>query len=704
MTNFHEEETPPAALYNQDVLGLLFKYILRYRKYLFASVLFVFVITAVTLTVPYLSQTVIDHLIIKQGLEANLTVPAAASEEKLVLKQLKKGFNLDNNNYFIFQSALSRFSQKEITRLKKEGILSERKYILVTSPETNQTLNEKIQKAAGNGEIKIFPKGMLVTETFQRSLDISELFALRHADIRKIFILVAVVAALFILQFGASYLQITNLMKLSQKAMRDLRIDLFQHIISLELSFFDRNPVGRLVNRVTNDIESLNELFSSVLITVFQDILIMSGVVIIMFLTDTRLALVVSLTFIPLVTATVIFRAQARKAYRVIRTRLADLNAFLNERISGIRIIQIFCQEQKQHYKFSQINNSVYRANMRQIYIYAIFRPMTDFFRWVAVASIIYLGANLILHEQMSYGLILMFIAYIGNFFEPIGDLAEKFDLMQSATAAGEKILSVFKTDAGSEFESSNIIHKNRFTGEVVFDNVWFSYVPGEWVLKGISFSIKPRTTLAIVGETGSGKSTIINLLGRFYPLGKGSILIDGKDIREIPIETLRQQMAVVMQEMFLFSRSLKENITLGNNFDSDRFKRISQMTHIDRFLNSFKNGIDEQVMERGVTFSSGERQLLAFARALYNDPSILILDEATSNIDTETERLVQDAISQVVKGRTSIVIAHRLSTVRHADRIIVIDKGQIAEEGNHKSLMAEKGLYYDLYRLQFAD
>jgi ATP-binding cassette subfamily B multidrug efflux pump len=360
---------------------------------------------------------------------------------------------------------------------------------------------------------------------------------------------------------------------------------------------------------------------------------------------------------------------------------------------------------------------------MKQVYVYGIFRPLIELFRWLALAGVICIGARLIVGDRISYGLVVMFLSYIGTFFEPLGDLAEKFDTMQSATAAGEKILLLFSEPDAKEIEvacsneamsrkaagtgvatfTTGIGHPKALKhGDVRFDDVWFAYKPGEWVLKGVSFSIEKDRTLAIVGETGSGKTTIASLLTRLYAVQKGTISIGGRPIDDIPYQVLRGSVATVMQDVFLFSTTVAANIALDSPFNKEKFDRACQLSHCDRFLAGLPGGAYEPVMERGATFSAGERQLIAFARALYFDPSILVLDEATSNIDTETEQLIQDAIKHLIKGRTSLIIAHRLSTIRNADEIIVLDKGAIAERGDHATLMAKKGFYYDLYSLQF--
>jgi ABC-type multidrug transport system fused ATPase/permease subunit len=703
-----EEDQVESKLFNLEVVKLLFKYISRYRLHLLLALFFVTLITATTLTVPYLSRIIIDRMIVKQGHVA-LKKQIGASGNSLLLKSFSKAEPLGNDTFFLFQNQLSKFSSQEIKDMIRNGSLSEEKFTLIESPVIAGFFKTKVDTACLLGYLLPFDNNrFLLTGKGSPFFTGSEMLQLRAADLKKTGLFVICIIGLFIIQFFAAYMQIITLMKLSQNAMRDLRTDLYNHIHSLELSFFDSNPVGKLVNRITNDIESLNELFSTVLITLVQDVLIMSGIAVIMYATDPRLALIVSISFPLLFAGTVIFRRKARAAYRTIRSKITDLNSFLNENISNIKIVQIFTREERQLTKFKSINNSVYKANIAQLNIYAVFRPLIDFFRWFSVGIVIFFAASFFIEGRMSYGLIVMFLTYIGHFFEPIGDLAEKFDILQSATAAGEKILSIFKTMARNE-SSVNLHHltilpqqKLTVKNEIVFDDVWFSYVPGEWVLKGVSFSVPAQSTLAIVGETGSGKSTIINLLSRFYDLQKGNIRIDGADISTLPYPYLRSGISTVMQDVFLFSRTVKENIILGNLWDEDKFNKVVSLTHANNFISRLPEKHMQPVMERGATFSAGERQLLAFTRALYADPSILILDEATSNIDTETEVLIQDAISRLIRGRTSIVIAHRLSTIRSADRIIVLDKGKIAENGNHQELMDLRGLYYDLYRIQF--
>jgi ATP-binding cassette subfamily B protein/subfamily B ATP-binding cassette protein MsbA len=699
-----EEEQIQQKLFNKDVLLLLMRYILNYKKYLLCALFFVAIITTTTLLIPTVSRIIIDQVIIKQGYiikTGNMTVPFPKEFRKSIDK---KGIHLDNNHIFIYQTHLRILSKKQISQFTDIGAVSSSRYTLVNKSSYSSELQNKINSNVSKGYIRQFRNYYLYTDGNLLELTNYEMLQFRSSDLKKITHYTLLMLFLFSMQFLAAYLQILFLMKLSQRAMKDLRSDLYAHILSLEISFFDKNPVGKLVNRITNDIESLNEMFSSVVINFFQNILIMTGILIIMFITDWYLALLVSSTIPVLIIVTVLFRNQARAAYRTIRGYIADLNTFLNENISGIRIIQTFVQEQKQALKFKSLNNDLYKANINQLNIYAIFRPAMDFFRWFAIATVIYFGALSIIDNTISYGLIIMFLIYIGSFFEPIGDLAEKFDILQSATAAGEKILSVFKADAKKEdtLVQQTGTPKTRFRGEIIFDNVWFAYKPDEWVLKGVSFTIPPQTALAIVGESGSGKSTIISLLSKFYTIQKGTIYIDGINLDEIPIDTLRNNISIVMQDVFLFSRTIKQNCILNGVWNEERFQQISKLTNAYHFIDSLPQKEEQEVMERGVTFSAGERQLLAFTRALYSEPSILILDEATSNIDTHTEQLIQDAIQHVIQGRTTIAVAHRLSTIRNSNKIVVLDAGQIAESGTHDELVNKKGLYYDLYRLQF--
>ncbi|MBN1131025.1 MAG: hypothetical protein JXA71_18700, partial [Chitinispirillaceae bacterium] len=496
MSTYFEEDSPSATILNFEVVRLLFSYLLRYRSYLFWALLIVSVITATKLVVPFASGGVIDRYIIKNGLTVNVL------DEKILLQHprefisaYRRAVPLGDDTRFIPQYRLRKLSTREIVSLKEQEILDRESRILIESPRLTPESEKKVRTEIAKGEIVSCGNGRyLFSPVALGAFTTREMAGLRAHDLQYVVYAVLGIVALFLVQFGASYLQIIALMKLSQFAMRDLRLDLYRHMVSLELDYLDKNPVGRLVNRVTNDIETLNEMFSTVVVTLFQDFIIMAGVMIVMFCTDASLALIVSASFPFLAIIIFVFRGRARAAYRRIRTKIAHLNSFLNENITGIRIIQVFRREGRQRRLFNEINHDAYLANIQQLMIYAVFRPSIDFFRWIVVAAIIFFGAQALVHASLSYGVIVMFLAYIANLFEPLGDMAEKFDIMQSANAAGEKILAMFKANAISEADDAassapgTVNRVLRSNGEIRFDNVWAAYKEKEWVLRGVSF------------------------------------------------------------------------------------------------------------------------------------------------------------------------------------------------------------------------
>ena len=491
---------------------------------------------------------------------------------------------------------------------------------------------------------------------------------------------------------------------LGQKTLFDLRTQLFKHTQKLALKFYDKTPIGRLVTRVTNDVEALGELFSSGIVMVFSDIFIIVWILAFMFFMDMPLSLV-TLSVLPvLIYGTFLFRKKVRESYRDVRLHLARLNSYMQEHITGMNVVQIFRKEENELKRFSNINNDYRQANIKSIFYYAVFYPGVELLSSIAIALIIWYGGGEIIQGTLTIGVLFAFIQYTEMFFRPIRDLSEKYNIMQTAMASSERIFKLLDNQTFIK-DPETPVKIEKVKGEIEFRNVWFAYNDEDYVLRDISFKINPGETVAIVGHTGAGKTSIINILTRFYDISRGSILVDGIDIRRVDKKDLRKHISVVLQDIFLFSGTIKSNINMAN--EEILFEKIieaSRTVGADRFIKSLSAQFDEEVKERGATLSVGQKQLISFARALAYDPKILILDEATSSVDTETEILIQKAIENLLVGRTAIVIAHRLSTIQSADKIIVMHKGEIRETGKHQELLAKRGIYYKLYQLQYKD
>lgn len=507
-----------------------------------------------------------------------------------------------------------------------------------------------------------------------------------------------------ILSFVSQYSQTYLINWIGQKAMYDMRSKIFSHVQRLTLRFFDRNPVGRLVTRITTDVESLHQMLSSGVVAIFGDIFTLTGIVIVMLVLNWKLALVTFSVLPLLFYATFLFKKKVRESYRDIRVRIARINAFLQENITGMSVVQIFNREKRNFERFKQLNYEHLEAYLRTIFYYALFYPGVKLISTVAIALIIWYGGGAVIQGMLTLGALVAFIQYAERFFRPIMDLSEKYNIMQSAMASSERIFKLLEQTPEPR-PSQGVGLPMPVRGEIEFRNLWFAYNDGDYVLKDISFHVKPGEKVAFVGHTGAGKTTITNLLLRFYEVQRGQILFDGVNIQALDPEELRRQFSIVQQDIFIFDGTIADNIRLGNpRITDEQIIQAARDVHLHDFIQRLPKGYEQPVQERGRSLSVGQRQLLAFARALAFDPAVLILDEATSSVDTETEILIQDALQRLMRGRTSLVVAHRLSTIKNADRIIVLHKGEIREMGTHHELLAREGIYYKLYQLQYAE
>ncbi len=519
------------------------------------------------------------------------------------------------------------------------------------------------------------------------------------------------IAAVYVLalalQFVASYFQIYIMNLAGQRVLADMRREIFSHLQKLQSSFLDRNPVGRLVTRVTTDVDALNELFTSGVVTIFGDFFMLLGIMGVLVYIDWKLALVTFAVLPALFVVTMIFKRRVRAVYRKVRTRVAMLNAFIQENIVGMQVVQLFGQEERKFGQYSELNRQHTEANIESILHYSIFYPVVEVLSAVAIGLIVWYGGGQLLLGTLTLGGFVAFIQYSEKFFRPISDLSEKFNILQGAMASSERIFNLLDTEVEIRTPAtpSNIVAAGRDDGNIRFDNVSFAYDGEDWVLKDVDLTVRPGETVAVVGHTGAGKSTLTSLLMRLYDAQKGQVVVGDVDVRDWDLKKLRRQFGMVLQDVHLFSGTIASNIRLGDQSISDEaVAEAARVVNLNEWVATLPRGLDEEVAERGASMSAGQKQLVSFARALVHDPKILILDEATSNVDTHTEILVREALERLLENRTSIVIAHRLSTIQRADRIVVLHKGRVREVGTHQELLAERGIYYKLYQLQYKD
>ena len=527
-------------------------------------------------------------------------------------------------------------------------------------------------------------------------------YELRQADLRGILLLGGKYLLSVALIFGCTYTQAALLAMVGQKIVYNMRTDIFNHLSTLHIGFFNDNPIGRLVTRVTNDCETVLEMFTSVIVTMLQNIFILVGVMKAMLDYHTGLSLAI-FTVIPFtVVTTFVFTKITRKMYRAIRAKVSELNAFVAEHVSGMKVVQIFTAEADTQREFEAQSEELRKSHIKQLLCHSIYSPISYVLNIASMAILLAYGGRLAMAGVVTIGTLMAFQRYITKFFHPIQEIAENFNVIQSAAAAAERIFWLMDTQPAIT-DAEDAVAMESFKGHIEFKNVWFAYREGEWVLRDVSFTVEPGQSVAFVGATGAGKTTIQNLICRYYDIQQGQILIDGVDVRKIRVSDLRRNIGQMLQDVFLFAGDVKSNIRLNDTTISDEaVVEAAKYVNAHPFISQLEGGYDHQVIERGAAFSAGQRQLLSFARTLAFKPSVLILDEATANIDTETEALIQDALAKLMEGRTTIIVAHRLSTIQNCDKIIVMHKGEIREEGDHQQLLAQGGLYYKLYKLQY--
>jgi ATP-binding cassette subfamily B multidrug efflux pump len=688
------EEGKLGKPYDFGLLLRLFRYALPYKKTIAVALCLTMLITALDLALPYLSKIVIDRYILAAWYRVNLSGEAGKTLTSGISANLEKSG--DGSQGFISNEGLKKLDPSLVHDMRKEGILSEKPFYRL-SPD----LEVHLKKGAVREGTRLGDGSLMVPMEDLKSLGPKILLKVRAKDLMGLRLVALVLIGFLLCSFWLGYGEYYLMELIGQKMMQDIRLQLFEQMQSQALRFFDRHPVGRLVTRVTNDIENLNEMFKSVASTLFKDIFILGGILLVLLYLNWKLALV-CFAFLPFIFGlTLLFSTLARDAFRELRAKVAKINVFLQERITGMRIIQLFATEEIQEQSFARINQENYLAGMRQIRIFAVFMPIMDLFSSFAVALLIWVGGGKVIHEQLSLGSLVAFISYIQMFFRPIRDISEKYNIMQSAMASTERIVEFIDHEERIP-EPDEPWRPSKVHGEIRFKGVHFAYEKDHPVLQDVSFEMRPGEMIAIVGATGAGKSTVVNLIERFYDPSEGSVFLDGIDLRRWSKKDLRSHIGLVMQDVFILTGTIRDNILLGEEARvSGILEKSVREANADTFIERLPRRIHQELGEGGANLSAGERQLLSFARALAYDPKVLILDEATSSVDPETERLIQEAILTMARKRTTLVVAHRLSTIRRADRILVMHHGRIREQGTHDELMALGGIYYKLNRFR---